>query len=134
MINFNSFTDYLSNIPQSTVLMWFMIFLALLLLNSTRENRKYLKQILTELLGEESSLFVGNVDYQISTEELKKFFAVSGQIESVNIPVNRNTGKPRGYGFVTFSSSADAKRALKLDGTELNGRALQISFSKGKAN
>jgi hypothetical protein len=88
-----------------------------------------------ELLDEQASdnqfkLYVGNIDYAATEAELAAHFAGYGQVEFVNIPVNRYTGKTRGFGFVTFGSREDAERAMALHGTEFKGRQIQVNFAK----
>ncbi len=75
-------------------------------------------------------LYVGNIDYTATESELASYFARYGQVEFVNIPVNRYTGKARGFGFVTFVSKEDAERAMALHGTEFKGRQIQVNFAK----
>jgi hypothetical protein len=77
-----------------------------------------------------NKLYVGNVDYAASESELAGYFASYGQVEYVNIPINRYTGRARGFGFVTFSSKADAERAMALNGSEFRGRQIQVNFAK----
>ncbi len=80
--------------------------------------------------GTPAKVYVGNIDYAATEAELAEFFAQCGQVESVNIPVNRYTGKARGFGFVTFITQQDAERAMILNGTEFKGRQLQVNFAK----
>lgn len=75
-------------------------------------------------------LYVGNIDYAATEAELAAHFASYGPVEFVNIPVNRYTGKTRGFGFVTFGSREDAERAMALHGTEFKGRQIQVNFAK----
>lgn len=77
-------------------------------------------------------LYVGNVDYSATETELADYFSRFGQIEFVNIPVNRYTGKARGFGFITFSSAIEAERAMALNGSEFKGRQIQVNFAKEK--
>ncbi len=79
-------------------------------------------------------LYVGNIDYTATEAELGSYFADFGQVEFVNIPVNRYTGKTRGFGFVTFGSREDAERAMALHGTEFKGRQIQVNFAKERDN
>jgi len=78
-------------------------------------------------------LYVGNIDYTATESELAAYFAQFGQIEFVNIPVNRYTGKARGFGFVSFVSKEDAERAMVLHGSEFKGRQIQVNFAKERA-
>ncbi len=75
-------------------------------------------------------LYVGNIDYAATEAELAAHFSPYGQVEFVNIPVNRYTGKARGFGFVTFVSKEDAESAMALHGTEFKGRQIQVNFAK----
>lgn len=75
-------------------------------------------------------LYVGNIDYTATESELASYFSQYGQVEFVNIPINRYTGKARGFGFVTFGSQNDAERAMALHGTEFKGRQIQVNFAK----
>lgn len=77
-----------------------------------------------------SKLYVGNIDYAATETELANHFCRYGQIEFVNIPVNRYTGRTRGFGFITFASPLDAERAMALNGSEFRGRQIQVNFAK----
>jgi len=78
----------------------------------------------------QAKVYVGNIDYAATEAELGEYFAQCGQVECVNIPVNRYTGKARGFGFVTFSSQQEAEHAMVLNGTEFKGRQIQVNFAK----
>ncbi len=80
--------------------------------------------------GNEFKLYVGNIDYAATEAELAAYFADYGSIESVNIPVNRYTGRARGFGFVTFTSREEAEKAMALNGTTFKGRQIQVNFAK----
>ena len=72
-------------------------------------------------------LFVGNLAYAVTEDDLRALFAQAGTCESVSIVIDRDTGQSRGFGFVTMGSAEDAERAKKqLDGTELKGRRLRV--------
>jgi RNA recognition motif-containing protein len=83
-----------------------------------------------EATEHQHKLYVGNIDYTATESELASHFSRFGQVEFVNIPVNRYTGKARGFGFVTFISREDAERAMALHGTEFKGRQIQVNFAK----
>jgi len=78
----------------------------------------------------QTKLYVGNIDYSATDTELASYFSTYGQVEYVNIPVNRYTGKARGFGFVTFTSEQEALRAMELNGSEFKGRQIQVNFAK----
>jgi RNA recognition motif-containing protein len=72
-------------------------------------------------------LFIGNLAYAVTEDELRELFAQAGACESVSIVIDRDTGQSRGFGFVTMANNDDAERAKKqLDGTEVHGRRLRI--------
>jgi RNA recognition motif-containing protein len=79
---------------------------------------------------DETKLYVGNIDYAASEAELAAHFARFGQIAMVNIPLDRYTGRARGFGFVTFKKAADAMKAMALDGSEFKGRQIQVNFAR----
>lgn len=78
-------------------------------------------------------LYVGNIDYSVTEKELKELFAKFGEVEMVNIPVHRHSGKTRGFGFITFGEVESASKALSMNGSEFKGRSLQINYAKSKA-
>lgn len=72
-------------------------------------------------------VFVGNLNYATSAEELESFLATAGNVLDVRIPTDRESGRPRGFAFVRFSSAAEARRAIEeLNGQELGGRRLVV--------
>ena len=78
-----------------------------------------------------SRLFVGNLSYEIDTDQLRKFFEKWGPVADCFLPQDRTTQKPRGFGFVTFRDAADAKLAVaQADGTELDGRQLRVNVAE----
>lgn len=73
-------------------------------------------------------LYVGNLSYDTSEAELRAAFeAGGGTVTEVAVVMDRDTGRPRGFGFVTMGSSADAQAALSLDGSMLGGRSLKVN-------
>lgn len=79
---------------------------------------------------DETKLYIGNIDYAASEADLAAYFAKFGPIETVNIPLDRYTGKARGFGFITFKRVADAIKAIDLDGSEFKGRQIQVNFAR----
>ncbi len=78
-------------------------------------------------------LYVGNLSFQTSTEELKELFAKVGNVESVTIVEDRDTGRSRGFGFVEMASREEGQKAIaELNGKELNGRPLTVNEAKQK--
>lgn len=77
-------------------------------------------------------IFVGNLPFQTSPDEIAALFEPHGLVERVNIPADRETGRPRGFGFVTMPHAAEARAALEaLDGSTLGGRALRVNEARG---
>ncbi len=80
---------------------------------------------------ENAKLFVGNLDYSTTEDELKEFFSVAGTVNSATIITDRDTGRSKGFGFVEMSSPEEAQVAIdQLDGKELNGRELAVSIAR----
>ena len=81
---------------------------------------------------ESNKLFVGNLDRNITRQELKEYFTLDGIAPShVVITTDRETGKSRGFGFVTFDEADAAKNAMdELNESEINGRTIYIDFAK----
>jgi len=75
-----------------------------------------------------SKVFVGNLSFNTTKEELEALFAPMGEIAEVFLPLDRDSGRPRGFAFVTFAASESAVEAIqKLDGAELGGRNLRVN-------
>jgi RNA recognition motif-containing protein len=73
-------------------------------------------------------LFVGNLSNKVSQSDLEAFFAQAGEVREVTIPTDRETGQPRGFGFVTMLDTSAANAAMsQLNGATLDGRALRVN-------
>lgn len=73
-------------------------------------------------------VFVGNLSFDTTREELEALFAPLGEISDVFVPLDRDSGRPRGFAFVTYASGDSATQAIqKLDGAELGGRNLRVN-------
>lgn len=80
-----------------------------------------------------TNIFVGNLSYQTTQEDLQAAFGAYGNVERVNIITDRDTGQPRGFAFVEMTEKRDAENAIaQLNGTELNGRALNVNEARPK--
>ena len=78
-------------------------------------------------------IFVGNLSWKTSEEQLKAHFEVYGQVVSAKIVTDKTTGRSKGFGFVEMSSEADGKNAiLGLNNKEIEGRAMAVSIAKEK--
>ena len=79
------------------------------------------------------NIFVGNLDFNTSEEELRQMFEVYGQVDRVSIMTDRDTGRSRGFGFVEMSSSEDGEKAIAaLNGSQLGGRTLNVNEARPK--
>jgi RNA recognition motif-containing protein len=78
-----------------------------------------------------TKLYVGNLSFNTSTQDLETMFGESGTVQSANIIEDRETGRSRGFGFVEMSSKEEAKAAITaLDGKEVGGRNLKVNEAK----
>jgi RNA recognition motif-containing protein len=78
-------------------------------------------------------LYVGNLPFTSTEAELRALFARHGSVDSVNVIMDRETGRPRGFAFVEMTEPSAATDAIKaLDGTELGGRSLKVSEAQDK--
>lgn len=74
-----------------------------------------------------TKLYVGNLPFTVTDETVRELFSQHGTVEKVSLITDRDTGRPRGFGFVEMSN-ADASRAMQaLNGTDLGGRALKVN-------
>lgn len=82
-----------------------------------------------------TKLYVGNLSFNTTTEDLEQVFAEVGTVESANVIEDRETGRSRGFGFVEMSSAEEAKKAIEeLDGKDVDGRELKVSEAKPREN
>jgi RNA recognition motif-containing protein len=80
-----------------------------------------------------TNIFVGNLSFQTTNEDLNAAFAPYGPVERVNVVTDRDSGQPRGFAFVEMSERRDAETAISsLNGTELNGRAMNVNEARPK--
>jgi RNA recognition motif-containing protein len=79
-----------------------------------------------------TKLYVGNLPFSATEDAVRALFAKHGTVEKVSLITDRDTGRPRGFGFVEMSN-ADASRAMQaLNGTDLDGRSLKINEAQDK--
>src|SRR5512138_2650521 len=80
-----------------------------------------------------TNIFVGNLSYQTTQDDLRAAFSAYGAVERVNIITDRDSGQPRGFAFVEMTEARDAQTAIaQLNGKELNGRALNVNEARPK--
>jgi len=79
-------------------------------------------------------IFVGNLDFSATEDSIRSLFATYGNVDSVNLVTDRDTGRSRGFAFVEMAE-ADADKAIKaLNGTNLGGRALNVNEARPKVD
>lgn len=72
-------------------------------------------------------LFVGSLSWNTTSDELRNAFAACGEVTEAKVVMNRDTGRSRGFGFVTYESEQGAARAIEtLDGSTLDGRSIRV--------
>jgi RNA recognition motif-containing protein len=78
-----------------------------------------------------NKLFVGNLSFQTTENELHDAFAAHGTVMEANLMVDRMTGRPRGFGFVTMSTPEEAQKAIDgMHGKQLGGRAITVNIAR----
>lgn len=79
-----------------------------------------------------AKIYVGNLPFNATEDQVRELFAQHGTVESVALPSDRETGRPRGFGFVEMNSS-DAARAIQaVNGKDLGGRPLRVNEAQDK--
>lgn len=77
-------------------------------------------------------IYVGNLPFTTSENDVKELFSAHGEVVSVNIITDRETGRSRGFGFVEMADEAGDSAISALDNTEFNGRKLHVNEARGK--
>lgn len=78
-----------------------------------------------------NKLFVGNLSFDVTENELQDAFAAFGTVTEANLMMDRMTNRPRGFGFVTMSTPEEAQNAIAgLNGRELSGRAITVNVAR----
>ena len=81
------------------------------------------------------NIYVGNLHFETSEEDLKKVFEEYGEVNSVKIITDKATGRSRGFGFVEMADDNDAKEAINnLNGTDIKGRKVNVNQAREKEN
>jgi RNA recognition motif-containing protein len=78
-----------------------------------------------------TKLFVGNLSFNTTENDLQDAFAAHGTVVEANLMMDRMTGRPRGFGFVTMSTPEEAQKAIEaLNGAQVDGRALTVNVAR----
>ncbi len=77
------------------------------------------------------SIYVGNIAYTVSQDDIQEVFADYGTVKRVTVPMDRETGRPRGFAFVEMSADAEEDAAIEaLDGAEWLGREIRVNKAR----
>jgi cold-inducible RNA-binding protein len=79
-----------------------------------------------------NKLYVGSLSWNTDNAGLENAFSAYGDIEEAKVITDRDTGRSRGFGFVTFANEEDAEKALAMDGQDLDGRTLKVNVAQDK--
>ena len=80
-------------------------------------------------------LYIGNLSFQTTSDELQNLFSQAGTVESVSLVTDRDTGRPRGFGFIEMASKTEGEATIsQFNGTDLNGRSLTVNEAKPREN
>src|SRR5437016_3343316 len=83
--------------------------------------------------GMSSKVFVGNLDFNTTKTEVQNLFAEIGEIRDVYLPMDRQSGRPRGFAFVEYAADEDAAKAIeRFNGYQLSGRALRVNAAEDR--
>jgi cold-inducible RNA-binding protein len=79
-----------------------------------------------------AKIYVGNLPFTASEADIRTLFSQHGTVESVSLPTDRDTGRPRGFGFVEMSQADSAKAIQSLNGHNMGGRPLRVNEAQDK--
>lgn len=79
---------------------------------------------------DKNKLFVGSLPWSVNSDGLRELFAQYGEITEAVIITDRDSGRSKGFGFVTFANEEDAKKALELHGKEIEGRTIVVNVAR----
>ena len=77
----------------------------------------------------QNKLYVGNFPYSVDEAQLRSLFSEYGEISDLALIMDRETGRPKGFAFITFASQQAAEKALELNGRDLGGRPLKVNMA-----
>ena len=81
----------------------------------------------------ETKLYVGNLSYSVTEEQLRQLFSQAGQIKEVALIMDRDTRQPKGFGFVEMTTQAEAEKAIQMfNEHELDGRRMMVNIARPK--
>ena len=83
-------------------------------------------------MAQQNKLYVGNLPFSVDENQVRDIFAQYGEIENLSLIMDRDTGRPKGFGFITFVSQQAAEKALEQNGKDMGGRALRVNVATDK--
>lgn len=83
---------------------------------------------------QQNKLYVGNLPYSIDEEQLRGRFSTYGDIEDLALIMDRETGRPKGFAFITFATQQAAEKALEQNGMDIGGRAVRVNMATEKSS
>jgi len=81
---------------------------------------------------QQNKLYIGNFPYSVDESQLREMFSAYGEIQDIALIKDRETGRSKGFAFITFASQQAAEKALELNGRDLDGRALKVNMAQEK--
>ena len=81
---------------------------------------------------EQNKLYVGNLPFSVTEDQLRDVFASYGDISQLALIMDRDTGRPKGFGFITFATQQAAEKALEQNGKDMGGRPLRVNIATDK--
>jgi RNA recognition motif-containing protein len=81
---------------------------------------------------QQNKIYVGNFPYTVDESQLRDLFSSYGEIEDVALIKDRETGRPKGFAFITFAAQQAAEKALEQNGKDVGGRPLKVSMATEK--
>ncbi|MFP5463898.1 MAG: RNA recognition motif domain-containing protein [Gammaproteobacteria bacterium] len=78
---------------------------------------------------QQNKLYVGNFPYSVTEDQLRELFSEYGQITDLAMIMDRETGRPKGFAFITFAAQQAAEKALEQNGRDLGGRPLKVNMA-----
>ncbi|MGH8127030.1 MAG: RNA recognition motif domain-containing protein [Gammaproteobacteria bacterium] len=85
-----------------------------------------------EIVMSQNKLYVGNFPYSVNEDQLRGIFSQYGEISELALIMDRDTGRPKGFGFITFATQEAAEKALEQNGNDLDGRPLKVNMAIDK--
>lgn len=83
---------------------------------------------------QQNKLYVGNLPFTATQSDVESAFSAYGELDEVRLITDRDTGRSRGFAFVTFSTQQNAESALEMNGKNLDGRNLTVNIAKEKTD